>query len=110
MSNSLILCYPEQLGYKLYQETRQAQTYIIHHSVTGVFSIRHGDWKLIQETKTSGGWPPPKGEAPIPGSAGQLYDLKLDPGEVNDLYEQRPDIVEWLSGLLKQYRQSERSV
>jgi arylsulfatase A-like enzyme len=83
---------------------------VIHHSSLGVFSIRRDNWKLVLETKGSGGWPPPQGEEPEPGAPGQLYDLEADPGEQEDLFEKRDDVVAELTGLIEGYRQSTRSV
>jgi arylsulfatase A len=82
---------------------------IIHHSCFGAFSIRRGDYKLILDTKGSGGWPPPRDENPVPGSPGQLYNIKDDPYEERDLWEERPAIVAELTDLLETYRQNGRS-
>ncbi|MEE9167544.1 MAG: hypothetical protein V3U24_08835 [Candidatus Neomarinimicrobiota bacterium] len=62
--------------------------YIIHHSGGGVFAIRQGDWKLIEGSKEAG-----YDDGPTPGAPGQLNNLAEDPGEKNDLWDQRPDIV-----------------
>ena len=72
---------------------------IIHHSGAGVFAIRQGDWKLIEETKGAG-----YHEGRKPGAPGQLYNLAEDPWEQNDLWEEQPEIVEKLTRLLNQYR------
>jgi len=82
---------------------------IIHHSSFGVFSIRSKEWKMILETKTSGGWPTPRGEKAVPGNDGQLYNMKNDPEEINDLWEQRQDIVESLEERFKDYLKFETS-
>jgi len=71
----------------------EPRTEVIHHSGAGVFSIRRQSWKLIHETLGSGGWPPPSGEGPQPGSRGQLYNLYEDPGEEQNLFEQEIDLV-----------------
>jgi arylsulfatase A len=52
-------------------------------------SIRKGDWKLIL---------PRKGKR---ASNGELYNLKKDLGETNNLYTKRPKLVERLSTNLK---------
>jgi len=83
---------------------------IIHHSSTGVFSIRQREWKLILETQGSGGWPPPHDSGPKPGSPGQLYNIAEDPAEQNNLWDQHPEIVERLIDLLEGYKESGRSV
>jgi len=92
---------PALLGKKLDKPIRPA---IVHHSCFGVFSIRAGRWKLILDTKSSGGWVAPSGARPVPGSPGQLYDIEKDPYEQNDLWEERPDIVERLGKLLERYK------
>lgn len=82
---------------------------VVHHSSYGVFSIRQGRWKLVHECRDSGGWPTPRGSKPVPGSPGQLYDIAADPGEENDLWKERADIVTHLSALLERYRKAGRS-
>lgn len=82
---------------------------LVSHSENGTFAIRQGNWKLILDNKTSGGWVEPEGERPHPGSPGQLYDLETDPYEENDLWEKRQDIVERLSRLLAKYQSEGRS-
>ena len=93
---------PALLGKKLKKPIRPA---VVHHSVFGVFSIRQGSWKLILDTKTSGGWVRPTGKGPVPGTPGQLYDLQKDPYEQNDLWDKRPEIVERLTKLLEKYKE-----
>ena len=83
---------------------------VVHHSHLGVFSARVGDWKLIAESKTSGGWPPPRGEAPVPGGPGQLYNLREDPYETHDLFDVKPDVVAELMDLLDTYQKTGGSV
>ncbi len=73
---------------------------LIHHSVFGVFSIRQGPWKLIVDCENSGGWPPPRGTGPSTGVPGQLYNLEADPGELENLWKSRPQVVAELSKLL----------
>lgn len=43
------------------------------------------------------------------GPAGQLYNLRTDPAEKENLYDKHPDIVAELGALLKQYKTSGRS-
>jgi len=79
---------------------------LIHHSGTGVFSIRRDTWKLVHESEGSGGWPPPAGEPPVPGSPGQLYDLARDPAEKNNLFHREKAIARELTELLLHQRES----
>jgi len=69
----------------------------IHHSGGGVFAIRVGEWKLIWESEEGG-----YDNGPEPGSPGQLYNLKEDPFEQNNLFHLKPEIVSELSKKLAQ--------
>ncbi len=69
-----------------------------------MFAIRQGPWKLILETKGSGGWVGPRDSGPFgPDKPGQLYNLDDDPYEKKDLWDKRPDVVERLKKLLEKY-------
>lgn len=82
---------------------------IVHHSMDGMFSIRQGEWKLVQG-RGSGGFTQPKREAVEPGGpAGQLYNLKRDPAEAQNLYAKQPDVVTRLTTLLERYKREGRS-
>jgi len=81
----------------------------IHHSINGNFAIRKGDWKLIF-TPGSGGWSfpaPGKAEEGLPPI--QLFNLRTDPSEKDNVQHQFPEIVESLKALLKKYIQDGRS-
>jgi len=55
--------------------------------------IRSGGWKFINQLG-SGGFSQPKTIKPGPGDpAGQLYNLRTDRAETNNLYLQHPEIV-----------------
>ncbi len=97
---------PAILGEKYKKPIREA---IVSHSENGTFAIRQGAWKLILDNKTSGGWMTPEGLPPQPGTPGQLYNLKDDPYEENDLWEKYPEIVDRLQRLLERYKQEGRS-
>jgi len=92
---------PAMLDPELKAPIREAT---VHHSGNGLFAIRQGDWKLI-ESLGSGGFTSPQEVKPEPdGPKGQLYNLHDDPGEQKNLWLDRPEIVERLSGLLERYR------
>lgn len=79
---------------------------MVHHSVFGVFSFRHENWKLILGDG-SGGFTKPIGQAcDGSGRAGQLYDLSKDPAEEHDLWASRPDVV---AGLYEQIKRAVRT-
>lgn len=105
----------------------------VHHSVSGQFAIRKGDWKLIEGSgdgdypRTETGkmdvktWHPKKdpktGEWQDldyfqlkPDGEFQLYNLKSDPQEKKNLASEHPEIVKELTKLLDEYRNSGRSV
>ena len=73
---------------------------IIHHSSTGHFAYRHEQWKLLL-ARGSGGWSSPKENQVEAGTAeAQLYNMKIDPGETTNLYQQRPKIAQRLLRLM----------
>lgn len=75
---------------------------VIHHSGYGMYSIRKGDWKYI-EALGSGGFTEPRDEKPLPnGPQGQLYNIKDDISETDNLWQQNPDVVNKLSKELQQ--------
>lgn len=62
--------------------------------------VRVANWKLITHLG-SGGFSPPRREKPVAdGPRGQLYDLERDPGETNNLWLHRPDVVARLKKVL----------
>jgi arylsulfatase A len=71
--------------------------------------IRSGDWKLINQLG-SGGFSQPKTIKPGPGDpAGQLYNLRDDLAETNNLYLKHPEIVAKLEAEMKHIIKAERS-
>ena len=71
--------------------------------------IRSGDWKLINQLG-SGGFTQPKTIKPGPGDpAGQLYNLRDDPAETNNLFLKYPEIVARLEAEMQRIVKAERS-
>lgn len=66
----------------------EIREYTVHHSISGNFAIRKGDWKLIV-CPGSGGWSYPKPQdikmEKLELPAMQLYNLKEDIGETKNL-------------------------
>ncbi len=92
---------PALLGQKREKPIREA---VVHHSVSGVFAIRRGKWKLILG-RGSGGFTRPRVIKPKPGEPeGQLYNLEEDLGETNNLWKKHPEIVGQLTELLEKYK------
>lgn len=66
---------------------------VVLESASGTKMIRSGDWKYIDHLG-SGGFSKPSRIEPEPGDpAGQLYNLKEDLAETNNLYSERMDMV-----------------
>jgi arylsulfatase A-like enzyme len=97
---------PVLKGEHLAKPIREA---LIHHSGLGIFSVRQGPWKVILETQGSGGWPPPCGSLPDPGMPGQLYNIKEDPAEEQNLWNDHPEVIRQLTALLDRYKKEGRS-
>ena len=76
----------------------------MHHSISGKFSIRQGRWKL-ELCPGSGGWSIPRD--PQAAKQGlptiQLYDMKDDVGERQNVQAEHPQVVKDLTALLEQY-------
>ncbi len=78
-------------------------------SGSGMMVVRKGDWKLI-DGLGSGGFSEPKRIKPGKGDpAGQLYNLTNDIGETNNLYQDKPKIVESLTAELKRIQTGKKS-
>ncbi|KPM47774.1 sulfatase family protein [Jiulongibacter sediminis] len=81
----------------------------IHHSVDGNFAIRQGDWKLIM-APGSGGWSYPRaGKEPKDAPKVQLFNLKSDSGERENLVEKEKEQYEFLRSQLQQVIKNGRS-
>ncbi len=75
---------------------------IVHHSISGKFAIRLGDWKLLL-APGSGGWSAPTDpqalKAGLPEM--QLYNIKEDLGEATNQYDSQPEKIRSLVELLE---------
>jgi arylsulfatase A len=93
---------PALLGEKRSKPIREA---LVHHSASGAFAIRQGEWKLLLLRGVGDG--PPSKDTSLP--PGQLYNIVEDFGETNNLYYKHPDIVKRLTALLDKYEAEGRS-
>jgi len=91
-------------------KSKTTRSTLISHSISGHFSIRQGDWKLCLSAG-SGGWSAPKeteakkqGLPPI-----QLFNLKQDKGEKNNLQAKNKAKVKELIDLLDKEVKNGRS-
>jgi arylsulfatase A len=82
---------------------------VVHHSGSGMFAIRSGDWKLV-EGLGSGGFTRPLRLQPQPGQPDvQLYNLRTDRQEQTNLADQHPEVVRSLRDKLAQIQSRGRS-
>jgi len=71
---------------------------LVHHGLSGLFGIRHGDWKLIDGPGSGGFSPDPPTTCYDP--PGQLYNMRTDIRERRNQWSEQPDIVHELQILL----------
>jgi arylsulfatase A-like enzyme len=86
------------------ENEKDIREYTVHHSINGSFAIRKGDWKLCV-CPGSGGWSYPRPQDIIKEDLDlppmQLYNLKEDIGETNNLVTEYPEKAAELKAALK---------
>ncbi len=90
---------PQLLG----RTTKPSRASLIGHSAKGNFALRDGEWKFIE------GKPHPKVQpkalkATAEEYQPQLYNLRTDPGEKNNVRAQQPEVARRLAQLLAEQR------
>ena len=85
----------------------------VHHSGSGHFAIRQGDWVLIDfrtgdDNREPDWFKQERGYQPH-NQPGELYNLKDDLAQRHNLYATKPEKVRDLKALLERYKQSGRS-
>jgi arylsulfatase A-like enzyme len=104
---------PMLLGQKRDRPIREAT---VHHSASGKFALRRGDWVLIDaptgDDNGARGEPPwfkePRGYVSHKQS-GELYNVREDLAERHNRYAEQPEKVRELKGLLEKYIRDGRS-
>ena len=104
---------PAMLGTQ--DEAAMIRPHMLTQSFRGQFQIRQGDWKYLDH-KGSGGNGYDKGNLKkyalpekAPEAEGQLYNLKDDPGETNNLYFDNEAKRVEMKALLEELKSSGRS-
>ncbi len=104
---------PVMLGVQ--PEANSIRPHLLTQSFRGEFQIRKGHWKYLDH-KGSGGNGYTKGQMAKyalpekePDAPGQLYNLKVDPGETTNLYYQNEAKRKELQQLLAELKSSGRS-
>jgi arylsulfatase A len=91
------------------EANRPVRDAVVHHSGSGMFAIRSGDWKLVLGLG-SGGFTRPAKLEPQSGQPGdQLYNLKTDREEQANVAAEHPEIVRALREKLEQIQRAGRS-
>ena len=80
------------------------QPAVVHCSSIGYFAIRQGDWKMIEGLGSGGFTEPRKIEGKAGDPEGQLFNLKKDLGETQEIYAQNPAKVTELHELLEKIK------
>lgn len=93
-------------------EPRAIREATVHHSINGEFALRRGDWKLLF-SPSSGGWsyPRPGRDTAVIRTLPeiQLYNLKTDPAETQNVYKENPDVVREFKDMMIRYVREGRS-
>lgn len=86
-----------------------ARPFSVHHSLSGMFALRKGEWKFV-EGRGSGGFTRPRRVEELPGKptipAGQLYNLRSDRQETSNRWDAEPGKVKELQKLLDSVRKT----
>jgi arylsulfatase A len=93
----------------LQQAHRPIRDAVVHHSGSGLFAIRSGDWKLVLGLGSGGFTRPAKIEAQSGQPREQLYNLKIDREEQANVAAEHPEIVRSLREKLEQIQRAGRS-
>ena len=82
---------------------------IVHHSDSGVFSIRRGKWKLMFDAKGGSRRSNPK-DKPVKNSAEfLLFDMETDEIESTNLLQEHPQVLKEMKMLMADYINRGRS-
>jgi arylsulfatase A len=98
------------------QREEPIREYMLQQTISLALSIRKGPWKYLNHRGSGGNrynqsrlLHPFVLRETAPEAPGQLYNLESDPGEINNLYFERPNILQELKTQLDNYVDSGRS-
>jgi len=91
------------LPYLLDPSKVNADRVVVHHSANGKFAIRKGQWKMI-DCYGSGGWSDPSPSNKKDQMKVQLYDMKNDIHENENVAVTHPEIVKELKTELEKIK------
>lgn len=78
-----------------------SRTEMVHHSSSGMFAIRTPEWKYIDGLGSGGFSAPNRLQPEKGGPKGQLYRIREDPEERDNLFSNYPRVVEQLKSQLE---------
>ncbi len=85
------------------------RTFSVHHSISGVFSLREGPWKYVP-SRGSGGFSQPKAIRVKAGEeTTQLYNLETDASETRNVSAENRELVDRMAKRLEQIQASSRT-
>ncbi len=87
----------------------QKRESIINLSSRGFLSIRQGDWKYVDNLGSGGFTKPNRIKGGKGEPKGQLFNLKDDPSEKNDLYATQGKRVKEMQALLSKHKEAGRT-
>jgi arylsulfatase A-like enzyme len=96
-------------------DSKPIRPHMLTQSFRGEFQLRLGDWKYLDHLGSGGNnynnpnmqkYALPEN---APSAEGQLYNLKTDPGETDNLYFKNPEIRDQMRTLLQKLKSSGRS-
>jgi len=85
------------------------QEAIVMQSSKNFFAVRKGDWKWISGLGSGGFSEPSVLESDKGGPVGQLYNLRTDPAETQNTFQENLEKVNELQSILEKYRQQGHS-
>ncbi|MDF1657327.1 MAG: arylsulfatase [Verrucomicrobiales bacterium] len=87
-------------------ESETVRAFSVHHSLSGMFALRQGSWKMI-EGRGSGGFTRPRAARDFEDDTpGQLYDLESDFQETSNRWSEEADRILRMTNLLDQIRET----
>ncbi len=98
------------------QGEKPIREFLLQQTISLALSIRNGNWKYLDHKGSGGNRYDRARLKPFalinnaPNAPGQLYNLKSDPGEKDNLYFKHPEIVKKLKAKLEEFKSSGRSV
>lgn len=89
------------------KQINETRNHIVYLSSSGNLAIKKGDWKYIEGIGSGGFTYPSRLETVKNGPTGQLYNMKEDVLECNNLFLEKPEIVDTLDCLLEKIVRNE---